>query len=100
MDNFKWLQKFYLTNCNKDWEHTYGIKIVTLDNPGWSIDIDLQDTMLKGKSFKEIKIEKGDNDWVICRTENDTFKGDGGPENLEEIIGIFRKWAVENGYKS
>lgn len=39
MDVFQWLQEWYIQNCDGDWEHCYGIKIGTLDNPGWSIDI-------------------------------------------------------------
>jgi hypothetical protein len=29
------LQVWYGAQCNGSWEHTYGIKIETLDNPGW-----------------------------------------------------------------
>ena len=97
MNNLQWLQKFYLSNCNEDWEHIYGISIATLDNPGWRIDIDLRDMILEGKKFKEMHVERNNNDWTMCRVENNVFKGDGGPENLEEIIGIFRNWATENG---
>ena len=39
-----WLQSWYEKQCNSDWEHNYGIKIETLDNPGWSITVDLVDT--------------------------------------------------------
>lgn len=33
---FEWLQKWYKSQCDGDWEHEYGIKIETVDNPGWS----------------------------------------------------------------
>lgn len=46
MDVFTWLQDWYIQNCDGDWEHCYGIKIETLDNPGWCIDIDLIGTNL------------------------------------------------------
>ncbi|GHB54781.1 hypothetical protein GCM10010331_48120 [Streptomyces xanthochromogenes] len=29
------LQSWYSAQCNGDWEHEWGIKIDTLDNPGW-----------------------------------------------------------------
>ena len=32
---FQRLQKWYKSQCNGDWEHSFGIKIETLDNPGW-----------------------------------------------------------------
>jgi hypothetical protein len=37
----QWLQEWYLEQCDREWEHEYGIKIGTLDNPGWTITIDL-----------------------------------------------------------
>ncbi len=40
------LQRWYLAQCNDDWEHSYGVTIETLDNPGWSVHIDLADTAL------------------------------------------------------
>jgi len=30
----QFLQEWYLEQCNGDWEHEFGIKIETLDNPG------------------------------------------------------------------
>ena len=38
------LQRWYLYRCDGDWEHSFGITIETLDNPGWMVTIDLQDT--------------------------------------------------------
>jgi hypothetical protein len=40
------LQHWFIANCNGDWEHQSGIAISTLDNPGWSIDIDVEGTAL------------------------------------------------------
>ena len=31
-----WLEEWYVSNCDGDWEHTFGITINTIDNPGWS----------------------------------------------------------------
>jgi hypothetical protein len=38
------LQRWYVAQCNGEWEHSYGIEIGTLDNPGWSLRVDLKDT--------------------------------------------------------
>ena len=88
-----WLMKWYKSNCDGDWEHMYGVKIYTVDNPGWSVNIDLLDTPLKSKQFKKIQIDNGDDDWIVCLTKNDTFKGGGDPGKLEKIIEVFRNWA-------
>ena len=41
------LEAWYLRQCNGDWEHLYGVTIETLDNPGWSVTIDLTGTKLE-----------------------------------------------------
>ena len=44
MNLFEWLSKWYSSMCVDEWEHFYGIKIETLDNPGWIVTIDLLET--------------------------------------------------------
>ncbi|MFK0239099.1 Imm53 family immunity protein, partial [Streptomyces vinaceus] len=34
-----------------DWEHEWGVKIATLDNPGWTVEIDLEETDLEGREY-------------------------------------------------
>ena len=92
MNNLQWLQKFYLSNCNGDWEHGYGIKIDTLDNPGWAVYIHLEDTKLENLQFDSVNIERNEDNWIVCKVENNIFSSFGGPENLDEILDIFRKW--------
>ena len=41
MDELQLLQEWYVAQCDGDWEHSYGVKIDTLDNPGWSLKVDL-----------------------------------------------------------
>jgi len=92
MDVLAELQKWYEAQCNGDWEHQYGIKIDTLDNPGWTISIDLADTDLEDKPFQEITNLEPDRDWMLCRIKDRKFEGDGGPQMLEEIIKVFLEW--------
>ena len=44
----------YLTQCDDDWEHSYGVKIDTLANLGWTLKIDLTDTALDGQAFERV----------------------------------------------
>lgn len=92
MESLEWLQSWYLLQCNGDWEHSYGVKIDTLDNPGWSLEIDLTDTSLQNRPFEKTKIERTEDDWVMCEVEKNQFYGAGGPKNLGEIIQVFRNW--------
>ena len=91
-DYFTWLIKWYANQCNGDWEHSYGIKIDTLDNPGWYITIDLMDTEYEGKEFTKKIIERSENDWLRCYIRDDKFEGPCGLYNLPEVLKIFHDW--------
>lgn len=93
MNILKCLETWFAQQCNGDWEHGYGIQINTLDNPGWSIEINLVDTELACREFSLLKIDRSENDWIHCSTEGGFFKGYGGLVNLEEILNCFCKWA-------
>ena len=88
------LQNWYAANRNGDWEHTYGVKIENIDNPGWMLTVELTDTYLQGVEFSEVRIQrKEETDWIHCNTEKYLFKGACGPYNLEELLLVFLEWA-------
>lgn len=86
------LEQWYSENCDGDWEHEWGVRIGTLDNPGWSVDIHLEGTVLENVAFGELKAEKSHSDWYVCRVENNVFVGHGGARNLHEILTAFTSW--------
>ena len=92
----EWLQEFYLSNCDGDWEHHAGITIATLDNPGWSVDFDLKGPVLANKAFQPVRIERSETDWIDCRVEGKLFRGAGGPHNLTELLTVFRDWVTNS----
>ena len=115
------LRRWYVAHCDGDWEHTYGVNIGTLDNPGWSVEIDLRDTLLEGKPFDTVEEGLGTDDlrsregfrpdspaaaaveeglgtddlrsWLRCGIEGSKFRGFGDPGRLEQILGVFIDWA-------
>ena len=91
--NFGWLQEWYFKHTDGDWEHQNGIEIETIDNPGWRVKINLEETDLFEKQFSRVKVERNDNDWFHIWVENGKFEIACGPMNLEEALGIFRNWA-------
>ncbi len=91
-----WLQNWYENQCDLDWEHDYGIRIETLDNPGWSIEIDLVDTNVEVSSIEWQLIEISNNNWVGYKIEDGMYFASGDPKKLELLILIF-KTIVENG---
>jgi hypothetical protein len=97
------LQSWYRSQCNGDWEHTYGVKIETLDNPGWTLSVDLSVTALESRSFARISHGTvahsitDDGDWLACEVKDGKFVAAGGPEKLEQLIQTFLSWAYSDG---
>jgi hypothetical protein len=83
------LQACYASQCNGEWEHSYGVKIDTIDNPGWSVKIDLAWLTSVEIEGKEFKLDNGDGDWMHCSVKNAMFHGYGDPFKLETIIIYF-----------
>jgi hypothetical protein len=86
------LQQWYSHQCNGEWEHSWGISIETLDNPGWLVKINLQGTDLESKTLSKITHQRSERDWMSCWTENSIFQGAGGAGNLTEILETFLSW--------
>ena len=90
-------QQWYKAQCNRKWEHCCGVSIATLDNPGWSLEIDLADTLLQHKMFTEVKRDyEQATEWITCFLRDGKFQGACGPEKLEEMLEIFLDWAEES----
>lgn len=90
------LRSWYVAQCDGEWEHTYGIQIETMDNPGWSVEIALRDTILEGKPFDPIEEGSETDDapsWIRYGLEGSKFRGFGDPGRLEQILVVFLDWA-------
>ena len=99
-DSFSKLLKWYHNHCDGDWEHGKGIHIDSIDNPGWSITINVEDTELENQKFQEVEIERSDNDWLFCFIRNNKFEGRCGPLNLPEVLRFFHTWAESSQKKT
>ncbi|MGI5485639.1 immunity 53 family protein [Microtetraspora malaysiensis] len=93
-DPFGFLQRWYSAQCDGEWEHAYGVKIDTLDNPGWSIAVDLVDTDLEGHVFDWRTLDRTEDDWVHINSDGQLFQGACGPLNLAEMVAEFEKFAT------
>ena len=84
------IQDWYKIHCNGDWEHRYGYRIETLDNPGWAIKIDLTGTALENLEFKrEYQNPENKNDWFHITTKNKVLNIYCGPDNMKPTFEIF-----------
>ncbi len=100
-DELTWLTRWYSAQCNGDWEHSFGVRIDTLDNPGWTLKIDLADTPLRDRPFVDVAHGEIADDleewrtsgsWWICKVRDHCFDAACGPHDLAAVIGVFRGW--------
>ena len=93
MTPLEFLQSWYLAQCNAEWEHTRGVTIESLDNPGWSVTIDLIGTPLENKTMPALRQERSPRDWLVCEIERNQFHGAGDGLKLIAILDFFQNWA-------
>lgn len=99
MTTLERLQAWYTRQCNEDWEHLYGVKIDTCDNPGWWVRIDLKDTPLESVPFARLAEDVDDDGfqqgprWLDCKLIDGVWNGAGDETKLERILDIFLAWA-------
>lgn len=94
------LQRWYAKHCDEDWEHSYGIKIDTLDNPGWVLTIDLIDTELSEYTLPRTRVDRSEVDWIQSEISGRRYIACGGALNLEEMVIQFLIFAGERGVDS
>lgn len=95
MDVLDWLGRWYEAQCDGDWEHGFGPAINTIDNPGWSLKVDLTRTDCDGRVLERITHNyEHETDWWTCWTEGNVFHGSGGPLHLRSLLEAFRDWAT------
>jgi hypothetical protein len=98
MNEIDEIESWYHAQCDGDWEHSWGVTIGTLDNPGWSLDINLVATPLEGVAFAPVEYRIGkdsdpeDENWYVCKVEDGVFKGRSGPHHLKTLLQIFLEW--------
>ncbi len=88
-DHWTWLSNWYQSQCDGDWEHQHGIKIETIDNPGWWVEIDLARTALEGCEVAKVSKELSHGDWLYYEVADSKFVGAGDPSKLNVLVAAF-----------
>lgn len=88
-DLVKGIDDWFMSQCDGDWEHSYGLSIETTDNPGWYVEVDLTHTAWAGLVIPFSRDQRGDFDWIQCEIRGRKFVGSGGMGNLSEILQRF-----------
>ena len=88
-----WLQHWYKSQCDGDWEHVHGIRIKTVDNPGRYVLINIEETECEGKPFSPIKYNlQNEIDWYYCILRDNNFVAGCSRDHLTKVLQIFREW--------
>ena len=95
-ETLNFIQQWYSSHCDGEWEHGFGMRIETLDNPGWRIRINLVGTELAGRTYDLRYVKRSENDWLRCWIEQDIFNIGCGPNNLIEGLKVFQDWVTKN----
>jgi hypothetical protein len=102
MSDVSRLEAWYSRQCDGKWEHQYGVNIGTLDNPGWTLTVDLVKTDLASAPFTTIAEgvgpdEHSDNSsWISCKRVGYQWKGAGDESKLGRLISEFVTWAEQH----
>jgi hypothetical protein len=94
VNELEWIQQWYQAQCDGNWEHAHGIKIDTLDNPGWAVTVDLKGTPLAQASMETLFHDRGPGDWIRFEVKDAQFLGHGDPNKLSAILAAFREWVL------
>ncbi|MFD4879003.1 immunity 53 family protein [Streptomyces sp. NPDC058420] len=88
------LEQWYQAQCDGDGEREWGVRIATLDNPGRTVHIDLEETTLSGRTYVRTDIQRSHSDWLTAKVSDGAFHASCGPLNLSEVLRLFREWAT------
>tara|TARA_R110002167_G_scaffold117678_1_gene293794 strand:- start:262 stop:564 length:303 start_codon:yes stop_codon:yes gene_type:complete len=86
-----WIQNWFSDNCDGAWEQGEGIQIITLDNPGWEVEVDISNTSIANINIEWILNENGPQDWYGVKIENQKFKASGDSGKLIFLLGLFKE---------
>jgi hypothetical protein len=90
------LQEWYQSQCDGEWEHQNGVRIDTLDNPGWSVSIDVSKRVDDSFDAVLISRDNSESDWIFCNVKDQRFTGACDPTKLDLCLNTFLKWSRES----
>jgi Immunity protein 53 len=97
--DFCGLISWYRSQCDDDWEHQHGVRLETLDNPGWLLTVDLIRTDLQGRSMSPVREGVSPAScpvsptWIDCTVTNNQFRGACDPTQIARLFAVFYSFA-------
>lgn len=91
-DDYDFLEDWYASQCDGEWEREYGVRISNVTNPGWSLSIDLIGTELEGRVVEIAPIDD-DRNWLYVHSDGRTFEALSSSPGLRRTVEAFRRFA-------
>jgi len=91
MEILEWMQNWFKTNCDGDWEKDEVIQITTLATQGWEVEIDISKTSIANLEITWILNEINRQDWYGVKVENQKFFAAGDTNKLIFLLDLFKQ---------
>lgn len=88
-DLFHWIERWYASQCDGEWEHQNGIEIRSLDNPGWRLSFDVGDEAVAFRPVERARSTQ--HDWLHAWLEDGRLNVACGPRALRDAISLIRE---------
>ena len=93
------LEKGFRDRCDGDWEHQGGIRIETLDNPGWVVRVDFDTLEIPDtNTVEKYNTERSESDYVVFKDDRQrhALRIMCGVSNLSEALQVL----IQTGFTS
>ena len=102
MNELVLLQEWFAAQCDGDWEHGAGVRIESLDNPGWLVTIDLGRSAALEEDTVLVRARRSEHDWVDAEVRGGAFVGAGAglgdPQQGMEIAAPTTATALQRAF--
>lgn len=85
-----WLEEFYLSCCDEDWEFSFGYNIITVKG-GWLVTLSVEELYYEDTPFEKVTIEE-EGGVVECYKLDSQFIIRAHPCGLITGIKVFKDW--------
>ncbi len=89
------LMEWYSAHFDGDWEHSSGVSIEILDNPGWLLKVNFVGTNLADVEMTGLSegcdepSHSESSPWISCSIQDCEFVGASDPRQLPRLISVF-----------
>ncbi|WP_083448670.1 Imm53 family immunity protein [Actinoplanes rectilineatus] len=90
-EGFGYVLRWYSEQCDGDWEHEFGIRLESLDNPGWNLRIDIGGTDLEGVLLAWFRRDYEVGRWMMAYSDGVVFEANCDPSSLYLAVDEFKR---------